>query len=52
MDEHNTNLISEIAKKLGSRGGQKTAERGSDYFRDLQKKSVKAKLRKKKRSRV
>jgi hypothetical protein len=45
------NLISEIARKLGQRGGQSTSSRyGKDYFRELQKKSVESRKSKKNRA--
>jgi hypothetical protein len=48
MTDKDQNL-SELAKALGSRGGKSTLERhGVDYFRELNKKSQKA--RQKKRS--
>jgi len=47
MEEKKTSLISNIAKDLGSRGGTKTFKKyGSDYFRELQKKSTEAKKKK------
>jgi hypothetical protein len=30
--------IKEFLKKIGQKGGNKTAERGSQYFRDIRKK--------------
>jgi hypothetical protein len=40
--------IREIAKELGRLGGKKTSERyGKDYYRELQKKSVESKKRRK-----
>jgi len=46
MDE-----IKEIARKLGSRGGKKTSEKyGPNYYRELQKKGVQAKLARKRKS--
>jgi len=40
----------EAAVKLGSKGGNTTKKRyGSDYYRELQKRSVKSKLKNKKK---
>jgi len=48
MTDKNTDLISEIAQRLGKRGGETTAQKyGKDYFRELQKKSTEAKKLKK-----
>lgn len=33
-------------KKIGKKGGKKIAERGSDYFRELQKKAVDSRKKK------
>ncbi|MBI5954430.1 MAG: hypothetical protein HY865_22465 [Chloroflexi bacterium] len=53
MTEEQDTLIRGMAKELGSRGGIKTRdtrEDKSEYYRELQKKSVLAKLAKKKNS--
>ena len=34
------NEVKNYLKKIGKRGGKKTAIRGSEYYRELQKKSV------------
>jgi hypothetical protein len=34
--------ISELAKQLGARGGKKTAERGSDYYKTIGAKGAKS----------
>ena len=48
MTDKNTDLISEIAQRLGKRGGETTSQKyGKDYFRELQKKSTEAKKLKK-----
>ncbi len=48
MEEKKTSLIRKMASRLGSRGGITTLQiYGSDYFRELQKRSTEAKKRKK-----
>lgn len=44
MDEK---TISEVAKVLGKKGGRKTAEKGPDYYRQIQKLGVLARKMKK-----
>ena len=40
-------MKNKAAQELGRRGGKDTAKRGSEYFKKLQKLSVKARKRKK-----
>lgn len=42
-------ILSSIMSELGKKGGSKTAGRGSDFYRKLQKKSVKSRLKNKKK---
>ena len=41
------NYTTDYFKQQGQRGGRTTARRGPDYYRELQKKSVEARKRKK-----
>ena len=48
MDEVMKHSIKQFLASVGRAGGKKTAERGSEYYRNIQKKSVASRNSKKK----